>query len=493
MKSNALLIITAVVCAGVSQTACIPTHGTVSTVRTKTKATSSVGTSSSEADGALGVCKSIDITSPDRKYCTDCYSELLASKCPSTASHVVTSSDDCRDLAIKAAFSNIVNQCLAAKIQSGGACPATTCSAGKVFNAAACSCTTPTTGSGGSTPTVDSGQVDYGPPIVSLYVPETSSAPTADGTSLDPTCTIAAVNPRFYVRNRGDTVARFNVYHLESTGPAYCSDDATANRVNSVDGAAAGGAGTVKSSVVSSPRFPLYTNSGVLQSAFSLTTATEMLASGEDEADYTGLQSIATNPLTAGTYELSIDLKLFNDWNGDNDGILAKDHFQVKINTNVIFKQSFSNDKTSPTATVYGQSYSPRADAAHQTMVTDPLDPANGTPISNAYLDSHYVLQMTFTLATSTPPGGLNLEIGSPTGKSYHAWTRIKRIQTCGIKYSFTDSNQQKSNYCYRFTPRTLKTLSAGAGPGATATYSCYAVPVPQNYWTGAGENETCF
>jgi hypothetical protein len=179
-----------------------------------------LGGSSTTGDGAKPPCDSYATSDPTRLTCVACYQQVLSEKCPT---NVTGDAANCVDQTVVLNFSNYVNQCISASIVAGFTCTLV-CGSGQVLNLSTCSCiTAPPEDTGTSVnETVDTGQTDFGPPIVTAMFPSTlvPSQDIALGSLTNATCegAVSEVNPIWLnVRNRGDTVARMNQYNALST------------------------------------------------------------------------------------------------------------------------------------------------------------------------------------------------------------------------------------------------------------------------------------
>ncbi|MEK7691258.1 MAG: hypothetical protein AAB425_09575, partial [Bdellovibrionota bacterium] len=233
----------------------------------------SSNSSSSTDDGAKGSCASIDSSNPERQYCIDCYSTLLATKCPGIADPA-----DCKDKEIAEGFTELVNVCVNASMKAGFTCT-TACGEGYTLDSASCACVADSDGTASGTSgtdLIDRGQTDFGPPIVTAEWPSGSIIGVTISTSgyVGPTsCSVEMTGAQAFwmgVRNRAGTLAQNNRYgtpvvssttctsnvvsptYATSTGLAPVGTNVYAtlrfgtNGTTSVSGAAGGGIGWVK-------------------------------------------------------------------------------------------------------------------------------------------------------------------------------------------------------------------------------------------------------
>lgn len=211
-------------------------------------ATTSSGTTASNTiptttetvtDDAPGQCTRLAVGSPTRNICTNCYNSVLTSRCPGKIDPA-----DCVDTSVTANFTNLVNQCISQTTLAGFVCN-TSCAAGWSLNPTNCACVAASSsggssgsggsGGGSSGGSVDSGQTNYGPPVVIAQWPGNSIIATVTGSpvvgspvagSTIPACgTAASSTPTqvpiwFSVQNRGDTVPRLNSYGSPEIGIA---------------------------------------------------------------------------------------------------------------------------------------------------------------------------------------------------------------------------------------------------------------------------------
>ena len=169
--------------------------------------------SSTSSDSASGQCTGFDVGNPTRAICIDCYSSILSSRCPGK-----TTPSSCADPIVVRDFTKLVNTCISNSTIAGFIC-AKTCPSTLVLNASTCSCQAPTSsGSGsstGGTGTVDSGQFDYGPPVVTLRPSNlTSVTTTASGGAAITSCAMSFTGAPhgLIIRNRGGSAFRNNTY-----------------------------------------------------------------------------------------------------------------------------------------------------------------------------------------------------------------------------------------------------------------------------------------
>ena len=443
--------------------------------------TSSLTLSSVSTDGAQGNCAQLPLGSSDRATCMKCYSSLLASKCPGASSP-----SQCADPTVAATFDNQVNQCLAASVQFGFPC-IRTCSGSQILNGPTCSCVTPP--SSGTTSSTDNGQQDIGPPVVTVSLPLNQTPGAFNAATCAPTET-----PKFTVRNRGGSIPAYNIYRYVSSS---CQDGTVLNNGS-----------------YSEPTDPV-ANGSSLYSAIPATVpiTADYAFVGGGATTTIALAAAATSSsgtavgLTPGkTYEIEIDLRLFNQWEGDTKGdyieLVVSDATNILATPTTLFHYTFSNDPSPVTATniVQPQSYSPRASQAATTMGNDATEVQvlflpHGNAGATGWFDSRYILHAYYTLPASAGPSittTFNTNTRFPAGGKTYAvpMLRMRTVQSCAIEYSFTDSNQLTSYYCYRFTPNvdwlTYK-LTSG-----TEAYQCHLAPTDSNYWTQLGVNSVC-
>jgi alpha-tubulin suppressor-like RCC1 family protein len=204
----------------VSGTGCLPTNhlGGVSSLTTTGDTTSGTTSNTSNVDGALLPCTFYDVGSSTRGICVSCFRTLLTAQCPGKASL-----DACADTTISRnqAYIPMVNQCISQTVTAGFTCNRT-CTSGQVIMPGTCTCAVPSPipTAIGSIQYVDSGQTNFGPPIVGAdsKIGEDLGAPV-NVTSAAPPCA-GTLNLKLGVMNRGDTVFRLNTYStVQVTSP----------------------------------------------------------------------------------------------------------------------------------------------------------------------------------------------------------------------------------------------------------------------------------
>jgi len=277
--------------------ACFPTNRLQSSDDANSTPITTGGSTTS--DGARGQCVNIDKSRPERNLCIECYSEILELRCPGKETP-----SECIDTTVATTFTNLVNQCILSKLTNGSSC-SKTCSSGLILEPTSCTCVVPP--GGGNIPPIDSGEVNYGPPVVELDWPLTyvDLIDTEDKTLNS--CKVRIEPLYFQVQNRGNTVPQFNQYNV---GTYSCTHGGTTGYLENV-------------------ATPTWGN-GKVYTTFGLTTA----GSGELFSTSTAAVPMPDEPfrnatagfkeyelaVADGDYLLNFDLKIADGWLGAADG-----------------------------------------------------------------------------------------------------------------------------------------------------------------------------
>ncbi len=501
----------------IGSSACIPSNRLSSTSSRLSSSNLSVFPSLSSLDGAQGQCQNLITGSPERQFCVECYNTILSTRCPGQ-----TSPSSCQDPAVATNFTNLVNQCVSQSMTAGFTCT-TTCSAGTQLDPTSCTCVASnapspgTGGGGGSGGLIDTGQINYGPPVVTGYWPMANGNNTPGTASC-----LADITPIYFlIQNRGGTVPQLNQYSVTPATAAapYCvveSYDMAGNLTYIPSETTFAGPNYVDQST-SPPTLPALSGNGASVVQFRVNTSgtNEYTQMGYGESiineSFAGalpkpaapavprwsanaatraingsmaLGSYANSQVTLdinskpGYYYLRFDLYTLDTWEGDSKGT----RFGVNINNSSVFLQSFTNNFMGGTQTYY------------TTAASGNLN-ADGGAIS----DRVYHIELTFF--HSGGPMTISFFDENLTSVAAGSWAidnlAINRAlrRKCGLRYSFTDSNALTSSYCLRFK---VKTDCHSTGPlAADRTCSCTAEPDPTDfgsYFTGMTLNSVgCF
>ncbi len=202
----------AVVLLTLASTACLPTNNlkSLNTSSNGTSSTTSGGGTTSSSDSAQAPCTLYDIANPTRGICVGCFQSILRTSCPGKSTFA-----SCADPTVRNSYINMINQCIVQTTTAGFTCALTSCPSGQILNATTCRCDIPApspTQTGG-TLFIDSGQTNFGPPIVSVPFPSTGGLGNnlvASGNSVNDCRGTFPLN--FSILNRGNTVFRLNQY-----------------------------------------------------------------------------------------------------------------------------------------------------------------------------------------------------------------------------------------------------------------------------------------
>ena len=482
-------------CILLTATACLPTNnlsnGTLASASNTSAVTTTSDSSTTAEDGAKGQCISIDPSKPERAYCITCYSKTLQTYCPGAQD-----ATQCTDPNVSSNFTNYVNLCIANSLTSGGSSCFKTCTTGWYLDTATCSCVSslPSADTGSTTGTTDSGQTDYGPPIVSVVWPQFagSSSRYAKQQAQDPEAQCRATVPvRFDVRNRGNSVQRLNVYNWLMNYPNATTDiqNVTTPALNTYSGEVWGEFDVVTGTAKAVDEFIYYNNfedgivtnldSGV-KVGFTSDGVTDSplylpVLYSESLSQFLGPFSSTQSTqfqqtLPAGTYVASMSFIVIDAWNGDWDG----HHFQLYLDgaTSPLFDKTFSNDATKT------QSYPNKA-----------LTSGTNLGFTAGVNDSIYNINLRFTHSCpDSNPCALKLRFtgaGLPNDTTAQ-WGldnfSLAPVQQHAMKYSFTDTNQLTSHYCMWLDIYSTCYLTGSTNDPSQTRCSCWA---EQSYVNG--------
>jgi len=348
----------------------------------------------------------------------------------------------------------------------------------------------------GTTPT-DSGQTDYGPPLVTLRWPGLYDSSDYPASSPNVSCK-ADVPVLFEIQNRGNSIPKMNVNRWAErypktgtsndaskwlttlTNPTF---DALTNSVRStltIQSGPTGNLGAYKDNIffddfqVAADRSGDFSSSTGVISTSNTTRLTSFI--GPYKQDETLTLMVANVP--GGPYLLFYDLYLLEDWQGANPvtpaGTTVNPHsFTVRITaptTQTLFDKSLSSSSS------YGQSYT--GPATFKDVLAYPA-------IGDALKDAAFPIATRLNLVCPTFSGNgpCSLQVTFAGKNLTSATTQFWGIDNVGIlplremavKYTFTDTNQLTSAYCMWFEVYNTCKNPGTANPAGGNTCSCWA------------------
>ncbi|MEK6705923.1 MAG: hypothetical protein AABZ06_09055, partial [Bdellovibrionota bacterium] len=418
------------------------------------------------ADNSTVQCDDLDETSPLRKVCKDCYDYVSSSQCQSNMN-----SRDCVD------FFNI---CLVRSLRAGFLC-VKTCKDDQTLQPATCTCTEKEQNGTitNDNDLIDVGQVAYGPPAVTAYWPN-SVQNTKTELSL---CKATTPPISFFIQNRSGAIPDRNTYTSNiQNGSCPMLDPVKLELIEPTSSGYGLASSTLSIKTTGTGSFSTYSYNDFESDAAGpgwsgTSTAVSNGRNGTPSfTKFLGRYSnnnyvkLSLNNKAPGNYMLSFDFYAIDAWTGTQ----GNHKFNVTLTStdgdksveSTIFSNLFTNDFINP------QSY-----LAPPTVSGLDIDDNDD---GNEMNDSIYRLNISFSHIC--PKGSslcaMTLKFHGSNLNSNTKWgldnIGVMPIHTCGVKYTFTDSNQLTSTYCMRFNILNTCGLMNSAG---THGCTCFGMP----------------